>query len=85
MTKTKDDILRDLQCILEELFEVPKDEVHETAHLYDDLDLDSIDAIDMVVRLQEMTGKKVKPEDFKNARVVQDIVDSVYELLNNEQ
>ena len=39
-----------------------------------DLDVDSIDAIDLVVKIKELTGKQVQPEDFKNVRTVQDVV-----------
>ncbi|MEG9083322.1 acyl carrier protein, partial [Escherichia coli] len=50
------------------------------ARLYEDLDLDSIDAVDMVVNLQKKTGHKIKPETFKAVRTVQDIVDVVEQL-----
>ena len=49
--------------------------------LYEDLELDSIDAIDMVVQLQKKVGKKIKPEEFKAVRTVQDVVDAVAGLL----
>ena len=51
------------------------------AHLYQDLELDSIDAIDLVVHLQKLTGKKIKPEEFKSVRSVNDVVDAVERLL----
>ena len=79
--ENKDEILSQLKNILSELFEIDPETVHPEATLYDELDLDSIDAIDLVVKLQEMTGKKVKPEEFKNVRTVQDVVDSIYELV----
>ena len=50
------------------------------ARLYDDLDLDSIDAVDMVVHLQKKTGHKIKPDTFKAVRTVQDVVDVVEQL-----
>lgn len=79
--QTKEDIFAELKNILVELFETDEANITLDASLYEDLDLDSIDAIDMVVKLQELTGKKIKPEEFKNARVVQDVVDAVYDLL----
>lgn len=79
--QTKEDIFAELKNILIELFETDEADITLGATLYEDLDLDSIDAIDMVVKLQELTGKKIKPEEFKNARIVQDVVDAVYELL----
>lgn len=81
--QTKEDIFIELKRILIELFETEEADITLDASLYEDLDLDSIDAIDMVVKLQALTGKKVKPEDFKSAKVVQDIVDAVYELLQD--
>ena len=72
----------ELRAILGELFEVPPEAVTPEARLYDELDLDSIDAIDLVVKLQDLTGKKVKPEDFRSARTVNDIVDSVLTLVS---
>ena len=52
--------------------------------LFDELDLDSIDAVDLVVRLQNLTGKKIQPEEFKQIRTVNDVVDSVEQLLKAE-
>ena len=50
-----------------EMFEIDEEAITLEARLYEDLDFDSIDAVDMTVRLKEMTGKAVKPEDFKAA------------------
>jgi acyl carrier protein len=77
----RDQIFEQVKEILVELFEVPAEDVHLDAHLYEDLDLDSIDAVDMVVRLQQITGKRIKPEDFRNVRTVDHIVTAVEELL----
>jgi acyl carrier protein len=55
--------------------------LYEYARLYEDLDFDSIDAVDMIVRLKEITGKAVKPEDFKTARSISDVVEAVYKLV----
>lgn len=79
--QTKEEIFVELKRILVELFETEEESIALDASLYEELDLDSIDAIDMVVKLQELTGKKVKPEDFKSARSVSDVVDAVYDML----
>ena len=52
------------------------------AHLYQDLDLDSIDAVDLVVKLREITGKKIEPDAFKQVRTVQDVVNEVEKLVS---
>jgi len=81
--KNRDDILQMIRDIMQEMFEIDADEVTLAARLYEDLDFDSIDAVDMIVKLKEMTGKAVKPEDFKNARTVNDVVEAVYKLIND--
>ena len=81
MTMNREDILNSLKTILEENFEIAPEEVTPEATLYDDLDLDSIDAVDLVVALQGLTGKKIKPEDFKAVRTIADVIDATEELL----
>jgi acyl carrier protein len=78
----RDDILQLIRDIMQEMFEIEADEVTLEANLYKDLDFDSIDAVDMIVKLKEMTGKALKPEDFKNARTISDVVEAVYKLIN---
>jgi len=74
-----------LSEFLEELFEVPREKVTPEAQLFEDLDLDSIDAVDLVVKLQELTGRRIKPEDFKAVRTVGDVVDCVEALLATDE
>lgn len=80
--KNRDEILQSIRDIMQEMFEIEADEVTLEANLYKDLDFDSIDAVDMIVKLKEMTGKALKPEDFKNARTISDVVEAVYKLIN---
>ena len=80
--KYRDEILQLIRDIMQEMFEIEADEVTLEARLYEDLDFDSIDAVDMIVKLKEMTGKALKPEDFKNARTINDVVEAVYKLIN---
>ena len=81
--KTKETIFTELQGIFIELFELDKDMITLDAGLYDDLDIDSIDVIDLVVKLKEVTGKKIQPEKFKKVRTVGDIVEAMYSFQNN--
>jgi len=67
---------------LVEFFEVPADKIVPTAKLYDDLDIDSIDAVDLIVRLKKYTNKTMTPEMFKSVRTVQDVVDAIHKLSN---
>jgi acyl carrier protein len=77
----RDQILEKLKDYLEELMEIPPSKVTGDSRLFEDLDLDSIDAVDLVVRLQELTGKKIPPAEFKAVRTVSDVVECVYALL----
>ncbi|MDX2424538.1 MAG: acyl carrier protein [Amphritea sp.] len=77
----QEQIYQKISAVLVELFEVDPAAIHPGANLYQDLDIDSIDAVDLVVELKKMTGKKIKPEDFKSVRTVQDVVTEVEKLL----
>ena len=78
---TKDEIFQELSNYLEGYFEVPKSTITLDANLYEDLDLDSIDGVDLVVKLQELTQTKIPPTEFKAVRTVGDVVETVYALL----
>jgi acyl carrier protein len=78
----RDAVLARLTEILVEMFEVDASVITPDARLYDDLDIDSIDAVDLVARLRTITGKKIDPEIFKAARTVEDVVEAVYRLVN---
>jgi acyl carrier protein len=82
--KNKQEIFSRIVQVLEDLFEVDPRKVTPEARLYEDLDLDSIDAVDMVVELKKITGKKMQPDDFKAVRSVQDVIDAVSRLINED-
>ena len=80
--KNRDEILQLIKEIMLEMFEIEEELVTLDARLKEDLDFDSIDAVDMIVKLKELTGKAVKPDDFKNARSINDVVEAVFKLIN---
>lgn len=61
-------------------FDVPRDLITPDADLVNQLNLDSIDAIDLMVRLQEITGRKVAPDDFKSVRTINDVLTLVQRM-----
>ncbi|MCF2858948.1 acyl carrier protein [Pseudoalteromonas sp. SMS1] len=79
---SREDLFKKLSAILVEEFEIEEDSIKPDANLYDELDLDSIDAVDLVVKLREMTGKKIDPEAFKQVRTVNDVIDEMEKLLS---
>jgi acyl carrier protein len=78
---SKEEIYPWVVDILNEMFELDKAKITGEANLYTDLDIDSIDAVDLAVKLKELTGKRLQPEVFKNVRTVQDVVDALAGLL----
>ncbi len=79
---TDEQILEKLRAILADSFEIDPSRVTPAAHLFEELDLDSIDAVDLAIKLQEITGKRIKPEDFKSVRTVGDVIGTVQTLLS---
>ncbi|MEQ9970874.1 acyl carrier protein [Pectobacterium carotovorum] len=77
----KNEIYQEITGLLVKLFELYADDIKPESRLYEDLELDSIDAVDMVVHLQKRIGRKISPEIFKSVRTVQDVVDAVENLL----
>jgi len=80
---SKEHVARDIFSTLAELFELNEQEISLSSRLYEDLDIDSIDAVDLVVELKKWSGKKIQPDDFKTVRTVQDVVDAVAALIND--
>ncbi|HRE87837.1 MAG TPA: acyl carrier protein [Myxococcota bacterium] len=74
----RDEILQRVQAVFTELFEIEPERVQPAARLVEDLDLDSIDAIDMVVKLQELIGKRVEETELRRVRTVEDIIELVF-------
>jgi acyl carrier protein len=78
---TREDIYQQLQKILFENFEIDKSRITLDANLYTELDLDSIDAVDLIIHVQDLLGTKIGPDEFKTARTVNDVIDVVEALL----
>lgn len=80
---TEAEIAETIRNILVEDFEIDAAKIRPDVNLFDELDLDSIDAVDLVVRLQQETGKKVDPNDFKQIRTFDDVVQAVRRLVGS--
>ena len=79
-----EEIYQRILVVMEDLFEIEPQQVSRESRLYEDLDIDSIDGVDLVIELKKITGKKMQPDDFKSVRTVQDVVDAVSRLLLND-
>ncbi len=82
MALSEQEIFGELKKILIKYFEIKEDQITLDAQLYQDLGLDSIDAVDLAIRVQDLTGKRIERDDFQNVRTVRDIVKTAYKLFN---
>ena len=78
---SRESVLERVREILAESFELEPATIGLDSHLIDDLDLDSIDAIDLAVELEQKTGLRVEEQELRKIRLVRDIVDLVYRRL----
>jgi len=79
--QTKDEILEQIKASLAELFELDPARITRAARLNEDLEIDSIDAVDLLDGLRRQTGRKISAEDFRSVRTVGDLVEAVYKLV----
>lgn len=73
----KENLYLKIREILIEQFDVDASSVTMDANLYEELEIDSIDAVDLLVQLKELTGRKIAPETFKEVRTIRDVLDAI--------
>ncbi len=78
--QNRDEIFATLRDALVELFELEPERIAPEANLYQDLEIDSIDAVDLIDHLKRQTGKKIAAEDFKAVRTVADVVEAMHKM-----
>ena len=74
---SKDEIFNKLKTVLVKEFEIDEDSITLEAKLADDLDLDSIDSIDLIVKMKDFIPGKIDPAIFKTVKTMQDVVDAL--------
>ncbi len=77
----KEDLYQRVADILRKSFEVDAAQISPQARLREDLDIDSIDAVELIVQLKPMVGGNLKPEAFKSVRTVSDVVDALHGMM----
>ena len=81
--KTKEEIFNKIKKDLVALFELDEADISMDSKIFEDLDLDSIDAVDLIVKIQKEIGKRISPEDFKQVRTIGDVVAVLYRISNS--
>jgi acyl carrier protein len=79
---TRDQLYARVASILQDTFGIDAGKIRPEARLGEDLDIDSIDAVDLIVQLKPLIGSNLKPEAFRSVRSVQDVVDALHAMLS---
>ncbi|AOV00201.1 acyl carrier protein [Delftia sp. WSY_4] len=80
----KETIYERIVEILTETFDIEAERITPEARLHDDLDIDSIDAVDLIVQLKPLVGRRLNAEAFKSVRTIQDVVDALHQLMQED-
>lgn len=82
-TMTEEQIFLKLRTVLVDSFRLDPAQITLASHLFKDLDLDSIDAVELAIQLQDFTGRRVKAQEFKDVRTVGDVVTTIHRMLQS--
>ena len=73
----KEELFEEVKKILTEKFEIEESKITLDSNIVTDLDLDSIDIIDLIVTLNNMLQLNVSAADFKDKRTLSEILDVI--------
>lgn len=76
-----DALLGMLRRLFEQEFEIPADAITPEAHLVDDLDLDSVDAVSLAALLEEKTGLALEEDEIGAMNTVASVIEIVHRRL----
>jgi len=85
MTLTRDSLLAQIKIILQEQFDIEPDDVNLDSRLREDLDIDSIDAVNLMIELKSLTSKKISLENFHQVKTMSDMLDAVLAFLQQDK
>jgi len=81
---TKEYVYQYITRILQEQFDLDPESMTPETDLRADLDIDSIDAVNILIELKSLTSKKVAIENFHQIKTIGDLTDAVFNLLNED-
>ena len=74
----KQEIFERMASMMVDMFDLERSSITLESKLFEDWDLDSLDAIDMVVKLEELTGHRLRESELRTVRTVRDVVDLIH-------
>ena len=77
----QEELYRRISEILQNTFGIEPERISMEARLADDLDIDSIDAVDLIVQLKPLLGGNLRPEAFKTVRTIADVVEALQKMM----
>ena len=80
---THDEIFTRVAGVLEQMFEIDPARITLDARLYDDLDIDNIDAMDLLVKMKPLMSRPIRAEQFKSVKKVGDVVRTLASLIDS--
>jgi acyl carrier protein len=80
----KDEVFKAVSEYLITEFEIPSEKIILEAHLFKDLEMDSIDALDWFAAMESQIGLPIIEEELKQVRTIQDVVDYVMRNLGSD-
>lgn len=86
LTSDEQKIYDAIKEILVRDFEIEESRIRLDARLYEDFDIDSIDAVDMIVQLKPYLGnRRLSPEAFKQVRTLGDVITVIARVLSEPE
>lgn len=79
----KQTLINEINQVMIEGFELDPSQLKPSAKIVEDLELDSLDAIDMLVFLEDKIKIKVDAETFRTVKTLEDVYTVVEDVLNN--
>ena len=80
----KEDVIEKINHTFIENFEIEPERLTKESKLFEDLELDSLDAVDMIVHMEQNLGIKVDIQKFSTVRTLQDVYEMAYELYSEK-
>ena len=85
MIHTRESLLTRIAAILQEQFDVEPDSITLESRLREDLDIDSIDAVNLMIELKSNTAKKITLENFHQVKTIGDLIEAILAFLHQDQ
>ncbi len=85
MTHTRESLFSQLKTIMQEQFELDPADINMSSRLREDLDIDSIDAVNLMIELKSLTAKKIALENFHQVKTISDLLDAILAFLDQDK